>query len=219
MCRNWQLPFLNQRKGEHNCRKYFMIKSPQIVADLAGVAPATSWSPVQCASNWATEAGFALLSVSKKTFKFKFSRFSDTTSGSIIIVLVQILELRCLNIYGKYGKPPKGLHYWSWASTVSDNMGEFGVGDGGWVISCIWHSMDVRAEWPPFSALPSIWLAPFFSAKSIWLAPFFWISIWKAQLFWCIPVHAHIFHSEIFRGYLSSWYSMNRLLYFSIYQQ
>ena len=25
--RNWQLPFLNQQKGENDCRKYFMIKS------------------------------------------------------------------------------------------------------------------------------------------------------------------------------------------------
>ena len=29
-------------------------------------------------------------------------------------------------------------------------------------ISYIWHSTNVRAEWPPFSALPGIWLAPFF---------------------------------------------------------
>ena len=31
-----------------------------------------------------------------------------------------------------------------------------GGGGGGEVISYIWHSMDVRAEWSPFSALPSI---------------------------------------------------------------
>ena len=74
--------------------------------------------------------------------------------------------------------------------------GEWG---GGIVTSCIWHRMDVRAEWPPFSALPSIWLAPF-SAKSIWLTPFFWISIWKAPLFCCIPVHAHNFRTEIFEA-------------------
>ena len=35
-----------------------MIKSPwKNVADLAGVKPQTSWSPVGRASNWATEAG------------------------------------------------------------------------------------------------------------------------------------------------------------------
>ena len=27
---------------------------------------------------------------------------------------------------------------------------------GGWVTSYIWHGMDVRAERPPFLALPSI---------------------------------------------------------------
>ena len=38
------------------------------------------------------------------------------------------------------------------------------VGGWGWVPSYVhvWHSMDVRAEWPPFSALPSILFAPFF---------------------------------------------------------
>ena len=77
--------------------------------------------------------------------------------------------------------------------------GQRGEWGGGRVTSCIWHRMDVRAEWPPFSALPSIWLAPF-SAKSIWLAPFFWISIWKAPLFCCIPVHAYNFRTEIFEA-------------------
>ena len=42
----------------------------------------------------------------------------------------------------------------------------FFEGCGGWGrgrLNCyIWHSADVRAEWPPFSALPGIWLAPFF---------------------------------------------------------
>ena len=31
-----------------------------------------------------------------------------------------------------------------------------GRGGGGGVTSYIWHSTDVRAEWPPFSALPGI---------------------------------------------------------------
>ena len=35
--RNWQLPFLNQQKGENDCRKYFNYQSPQKnVADLGG---------------------------------------------------------------------------------------------------------------------------------------------------------------------------------------
>ena len=32
-------------------------------------------------------------------------------------------------------------------------LGGGGGGKGG---NFIWHSMDVRAEWPPFSALPGI---------------------------------------------------------------
>ena len=31
-----------------------------------------------------------------------------------------------------------------------------GCGGGGGVTSYIWHSTDVQAEWPPFSALPGI---------------------------------------------------------------
>ena len=31
-----------------------------------------------------------------------------------------------------------------------------GVGGGGRITSYIGHSMDVRAEWPPFSALPGV---------------------------------------------------------------
>ena len=56
--RSWQLPFLNLGKGENDLRKYFTINSPwKNVTDLAGVKPATSWPPVERASNWATKAG------------------------------------------------------------------------------------------------------------------------------------------------------------------
>ena len=45
--RNWQLPFLNQRKGENDRRKYFMINlRERMLPTSAGVEPATSWSPV-----------------------------------------------------------------------------------------------------------------------------------------------------------------------------
>ena len=45
--RNWQLPFLNQRKGENDRRKYFMINLyERMLPTSAGVEPATSWSPV-----------------------------------------------------------------------------------------------------------------------------------------------------------------------------
>ena len=42
-----QLPFLNQRKGENDRRKYFMINlHERMLPTSAGVEPATSWSPV-----------------------------------------------------------------------------------------------------------------------------------------------------------------------------
>ena len=45
--RNRQLPFLNQRKGENDRRKYFMINlHERMLPTSAGVEPATSWSPV-----------------------------------------------------------------------------------------------------------------------------------------------------------------------------
>ena len=45
--RNWQLPFLNQRKGENDRRKYFMINlHERMLPTLAGVEPVTSWSQV-----------------------------------------------------------------------------------------------------------------------------------------------------------------------------
>ena len=40
------------------------------------------------------------------------------------------------------------------------------VGVGWEVTSYIWHSTDVRAEWPLFSALPAM-IGPLFSTKSI----------------------------------------------------
>ena len=45
--RNWQLPFLNQRKRENDRRKYFIINlHERMLSTSAGVEPATSWSPV-----------------------------------------------------------------------------------------------------------------------------------------------------------------------------
>ena len=53
-----KLTFLNQRKGENDRRKYFMINlHKRMLPTSAGVEPAISWSPVGRASNWATEAG------------------------------------------------------------------------------------------------------------------------------------------------------------------
>ena len=57
--RNWQLSFLNQRKRENDHRKYFMINlHERILPTSAEIEPATFWSPIGHASNWATEAVF-----------------------------------------------------------------------------------------------------------------------------------------------------------------
>ena len=41
------MPFLNQRKGENDRRKYFMINlHERMLPTSAGVEPATFWSPV-----------------------------------------------------------------------------------------------------------------------------------------------------------------------------
>ena len=55
------MPFLNQRKGENDHRKYFMISlRERMLPTSAGVEPVTSWSPVG-RHIWATEAdAFAL---------------------------------------------------------------------------------------------------------------------------------------------------------------
>ena len=44
--RNWQLPSLNQRKEENDCRKNHDQSPRKNVTDPAGVEPATSWSQV-----------------------------------------------------------------------------------------------------------------------------------------------------------------------------
>ena len=83
--RNWQLPFLNQWKGENDCGKYFMINLHERILLTSGrwgrwgggggvnlrppglqsdptdpqrlrTEPTTSWSPVGCSSNWDPKA-------------------------------------------------------------------------------------------------------------------------------------------------------------------
>ena len=89
--RNLQLPFLNQRKGENDRRKYFMIKSPwKNVANLSG-----GWTPrppglqLDGTSNWATEAG----STCNKTLHVngKFIVISD-----VVVILLGHLSRKCL---------------------------------------------------------------------------------------------------------------------------
>ena len=56
-----------------------IIKSPQKnVADPAGVKPATSWSPVGRASNWATEASYTLSVLRHQTYHTTLAGFLET---------------------------------------------------------------------------------------------------------------------------------------------
>ena len=59
-----------------------------------------------------------------------------------------------------------------------------GRGGGKGVTSYIWHTTDLRSEWPTFSTLPSIWLAPFFQQNIIWLTLFSLIRMWKDPIIW-----------------------------------
>ena len=72
--------------------------------------------------------------------------------------------------------------------------------------SYMWHSTDVCAEWPPFSALHYI----LYMTDLIFLD---WNM--KGPTFSDIPVYAHIFYSEIFE---TAWYSLvfSGLQYLSI---
>ena len=90
--RNWQiLPFVNQRQGENDRRKYFMISSPRKnVADLAGVETATSWS------NWDTEVFI------KKTNLYNFEPLKPRFY--IVKLGLQGYTLFCFILFKKLGK-------------------------------------------------------------------------------------------------------------------
>ena len=56
--RNWQVPFFNQRKGENDHRKYFMINlHERILRPHRGLNPRPPGLQSDDASNWATETG------------------------------------------------------------------------------------------------------------------------------------------------------------------
>ena len=82
-----------------------------------------------------------------------------------------------------------------------------GVG-GRCVTYYIWHTTDVRAEWPPFQRCQVYDWPPFFNKKYM-NDPFFSGFLCEGPHFSDILVYAHISRSEIFRGCLFSWYSMN----------
>ena len=82
------------------------------------------------------------------------------------------------------------------------------------VTSYIWLSTDVRAEWPPFSALPGIWLAPFFQQKVYDWPNFSWLVYERPHFFWHPGICTYFSLSD-FWGCLVSWYSLNWLHYLS----
>ena len=64
IARNWQLPFLNQRKGENDSRKYFMINlHERMLPTRCGSNPQPPDHQSGCACNWAIEADQCLHSV------------------------------------------------------------------------------------------------------------------------------------------------------------
>ena len=67
------------------------------------------------------------------------------------------------------------------------------------VTSYIWHSTDVRAEYPLFQCCQVYDWPPFFDKKYM-TDPIFLDWHMKGPTFSDIPVYAHIFHSEIFKA-------------------
>ena len=58
----WDQTLQNQWKGM--TRKFFMISfHERMLPYLPGIQALTSWSPVECASDWAIEAGYHVLSL------------------------------------------------------------------------------------------------------------------------------------------------------------
>ena len=83
---------------------------------------------------------------------------------------------------------------------------EGGGGGGNFLYIC--HSTDVRAEWP-FKRCQLYDWPPFFFQQKVYALPDFSGLLCERPLFSDILVYSHIFRSEIFRGCLFSWYSMN----------
>ena len=92
-------------------------------------------------------------------------------------------------------------------------------GGGEWVTPYIWHSTDVRAEWPPFFSAAMYMISPLFFNKKYMTDPILLDSYVKGPTFLTSPKMRIFFRSEICQGRLFSWYSMNWLLYLSNYQQ
>ena len=90
---------------------------------------------------------------------------------------------------------------YEWVNVLDDQVYELGGGGWGGVTSYLWHSTDVRAEYPLSQRCQVYDWPPFFNKKYM-NGPIFldsYVTSWYMHM-----VYAHIFHSEIFRGCLSS---------------
>ena len=115
--------------------------------------------------------------------------FSATSSTKVLLKLL-----------GKFGKElgvqTSGGWWWRWWCVC---VGAGGGGGRGGVTSYIWHSTDVRTEWPPFFSAARYMIGPLFSTKSIWMTRFFWIPMWKAPLFWHPGICIYFMLIDFFR--------------------
>ena len=125
------------------------------------------------------------------TFKAPITAAADDIFLFFIISLRKKKDLAChVNLTDDSHEMPRPIYQHSNRNRISSAIilvegprGEGGRAGGG--------VGNVRAEWPPFSALPGILLAPFSQQKSIWLTQFFLIRMWKAPR--TFPVNAYIF--------------------------
>ena len=108
--RHWQLPFLNQQKEENDQRKYFMINLyTRMLPDLEGTEPETSWSPVQHASDWATEVSSSVYSTLNVTYSQKIRHWL-----CMIFFLFLHIKDTHQNCLGELSlTEPKQTKYWS----------------------------------------------------------------------------------------------------------
>ena len=74
------MPFLNQRKGENDRRKYFMINlHERMLPTSAGVEPATSWSPVGRRIQLSHRGRYTFAIHDTYTGRCSFSNLRDTS--------------------------------------------------------------------------------------------------------------------------------------------
>ena len=78
-----KLPFLDQRKGENDRRKYYIINFDEIMfPDPVGIEPAASRSRVGRESDCATESGSYLKIMTKQNDTFTITEYKQKLTAS-----------------------------------------------------------------------------------------------------------------------------------------